>query len=91
MARKTPQERIADLERQHAQIKARLNRERAKITAQKRKDDTRRKIIAGAALLAHANHNPAFKKQIWQVLNTHVTQKQDRALLGLDAERVDQK
>ena len=91
MARKTPQERIADLERQHAQIKARLNRERAKITAQKRKDDTRRKIIAGAALLAHANHNPAFKKQIWRILNTHVTQKQDRALLGLDAERVDQK
>ena len=61
MARKTPQERIADLERQHAQIKARLNRERA------------------------------FKEQIWRILNTHVTRKQDRALLGLDAERVDQK
>ena len=91
MARKTPQERIANLERQHAQIKARLNRERAKITAQKRKDDTRRKIIAGAALFAHANHNPAFKEQIWHILNTHVTRKQDRALLGLDAERVDQK
>ena len=83
MARKTPQERIADLERQHAQIKARLNRERAKITAQKRKDDTRRKIIAGAALLAHAEHDNTVKAQLWRILDQNVTRPKDRAMLGL--------
>lgn len=91
MARKTPQERIEDLTRQYDQIKARLHRERAKIATQKRKEDTRRKIIVGAALLAHADYDLAFKAQIWQILDRHVTRKQDRALLGLDTERVDQK
>ena len=83
MARRTPEERIAELEKQQAQIKARLQKERAKISAQKRKDDTRRKIIVGAALLAHAEHDPAMKDQLWRILDSQVTRPQDRALLGL--------
>ena len=81
--RRTPEERISDLEKQRDQINARLQKERAKISAQKRKDNTRRKIIVGAAMLAHAEHDDTVKVQLWRILDQHVTRPQDRALLGL--------
>ena len=81
--RRTPEERISELEKQRDQINARLQKERAKVSAQKRKDDTRRKIIVGAALLAHAEHDDTVKVQLWRILDAQVTRPQDRALLGL--------
>ena len=81
--RRTPEERISELEKQRNQINARLQKERAKIAAQKRKDDTRRKIIAGAALLAHAEHDNTVKAQLWRILDQNVTRPKDRAMLGL--------
>lgn len=48
--RKTPEEKIAELEQQEKTIKARLQREKAKLRQAERKADTRRKIIAGARL-----------------------------------------
>ena len=81
--RRTPEERISELEKQRDQINARLQKERAKISAQKRKDDTRRKIIVGAALLTHAEHDTSVKAQLWRILDQHVTHPQDRTLLGL--------
>ena len=83
MTQRTPQDRIAKLEKQRNQINARLQKERAKIAAQKRKDDTRRKIIAGAALLAHAEHDNTVKAQLWRILDQNVTRPKDRAMLGL--------
>ena len=83
MTQRTPQDRIAELEKQRNQINARLQKERAKIAAQKRKDDTRRKIIAGAALLAHAEHDNTVKAQLWRILDQNVTRPKDRAMLGL--------
>ena len=81
--RRTPEERISELEKQRDQINARLLKERAKVSAQKRKDDTRRKIIVGAAMLAHAEHDAAVKAQMGRILDQHVTRPQDRVLLGL--------
>ena len=81
--RRTPEERISELEKQRDQINARLQKERAKVSAQKRKDDTRRKIIVGAALLAHAEHDDTVKAQLWRILDAQVTRSQDRVLLGL--------
>ena len=82
--RRTPEERISELEKQRDQINARLQKERTKFSAQKRKDDTRRKIIVGAALLAHAEHDDTVKAQLWRILDQHVTRPQDRTLLGLE-------
>ena len=81
--RRTPEERISELEKQRDQINARLQKERARVSAQKRKDDTRRKIIIGAALLAHAEYDDTVKAQLWRILDQHVTRLQDRVLLGL--------
>lgn len=75
--RKTQEQKVAELE-------ARLNRERAKLTATKRKQDTRRKIIAGALALEHAEINTSFGNELKQLINRHVTRKQDRKLFGLE-------
>lgn len=81
--RKTPEEKIAELEQQEKTIKARLQREKAKLRQAERKADTRRKIIAGAIALEHAEVNPAFGAELWKVIEKSVTREQDRKLLGL--------
>jgi len=83
--RKTPEEKIAELERQEAQIRARLQREKAKLRETERKADTRRKIIAGALALEHAEINQEFGAELRRVLDKHVIRENDRALLGLSS------
>ena len=46
------------------QAKARLKQEQARAKTKDRKDDTRRKILLGAALIATAKNNPATQQQI---------------------------
>lgn len=83
--RKTPEQKIAELEQQQKTIQARLQREKAKLREAERKADTRRKIIAGAIALEHAELNPAFGAELRRVLEQHVTRPEDRALLKLGA------
>lgn len=54
---------------------------------QQRKNDTRRKIIAGALALEHAQHDPDFAATLAGLLNEHVTKPQDRALFDFLPER----
>jgi len=83
MSRKSPEERLADLQEQQEQLKARISREKARIATQKRKDDTRRKIIIGGAVMAHAKNNADFEKAISELLDKYVPADRDRKLLGL--------
>lgn len=46
--RNPPEEQLAALEKKQDQIKARIAKKKAQIRTQSRKQDTRRKIIAGA-------------------------------------------
>ena len=66
MTKKTPEQRIADLEERRKKVEEKLKaekeaivrakrREHAKILNQKRKDDTRRKILIGALRLDQIN------------------------------------
>mgnify|MGYP006426841761 CR=1 FL=1 len=58
MARKkTPEERLAELEQKKQQIQAQAKRERAKLQSAERKKDTRRKIALGGALIAQARRD----------------------------------
>lgn len=79
--RKSPDEKIAELEKKAAQIKARLQSEQAKIKGQERKNDTRRKIIVGALALEH--EDPTFQETLSRLLHQYVTKPQDRALFDL--------
>lgn len=64
------------------QLAARLqliaNAEKAKA----RKRDARRKIVAGAALLAEAAHDPAVRQVVRAVLQARVTRPLDRAVIA---------
>ena len=83
MARKTPEEKIAELvEKEQAikakqkeqlnKLKAQLQNEKAKITTANRKKDTRRKIIAGALALEHMEYDEAHAAAMRKLITRHV-------------------
>jgi hypothetical protein len=55
--------------------------------SQQRKDDTRRKIIAGAIALEHAENDPEFAAGLAALLNRYVVKPQDRALFDFLPDR----
>ena len=67
------------------QLQARIRREQAKERTQERKDDTRRKILAGAAMLDRAEKDAAFKLELHALLGQFLVRADDRALFGLPA------
>lgn len=68
---------------QKARLDARLQALDRKAVLQARRDDARRKIIAGALALEHAEIDPAFGAALFRVLNRYVRRPADRRLLGL--------
>jgi hypothetical protein len=88
MAAKIDQ-RIAGLEEKLKQLKARQARiearKKALASQRARKDDTRRKILAGAVLLAKIDQGVIDRAtfQIW--LDAALTREDDRALFELPA------
>ena len=54
---------------------------------QQRKDDTRRKILAGAAALQHAENDAAFAAELTALLNRYVTEPRNRALFDFLTDR----
>lgn len=78
---KTPAERIAEAEKKLSQLQARIASDKAKIRDQARKDDTRRKIIAGGLALKHKDVE--FEATMRRLLDQHVIKSADRALFDL--------
>ena len=70
------QERVRQLKAKQQALKA---RERAREAKQRRADDTRRKILLGAYVMATAQ-----EPQIQQMMNGYLTEDRDRALFGLE-------
>ncbi len=66
-----------------AQIDAQLKALDAKDRQKQRKDDTRRKILAGSVILAHVERDPGFAETWRSMLDAGLTRPQDRALFGL--------
>ena len=92
MARRTPEQKIAELKKKEAEvkaqqkkkldrIKAQLQNESAKIATGTRKKDTRRKVIAGALALKHMEHDPAFAETMRKLIQDNVERPEDRELL----------
>tara|TARA_R110002126_G_scaffold185894_3_gene334552 strand:+ start:219 stop:491 length:273 start_codon:yes stop_codon:yes gene_type:complete len=80
---KSPEERLAELKAAQDKIKAKIQQEQAKLRSKKRKDDTRRKIIIGAAVIAQAEQDEGFRSQLDQIVDGHTTRDIDRQFLGL--------
>ena len=61
-----------------------LEQELAKSTLQKRKDDTRRKILIGAMIIGKTKNDPEFNKQVLAELDRFLEREADRKLFNLD-------
>jgi hypothetical protein len=81
----TPQSRLEKLREKKAQIDAQIKNVEARERQQARKDETRRKIIAGALALHHMENNPdgPFSKTLLRLLDEYVIRSNERRLFGL--------
>ncbi len=81
-ARKSLADRIAELNERQQQLKARRQSLLASKKTADSKLDTRRKIIVGAAVLAHAELNPDFSAMLRGVLSVAVQRDIDRDVIA---------
>lgn len=85
MARRSDVERLAELEGRKRALEAQMQAIQARRRATERKEETRRKVLAGAVVLAEAERNPAAKQRLTALLDQHLTRPVDRAVFGLPA------
>jgi hypothetical protein len=80
-------DRISDLEAKLKALKVRQQRidarARALATSRARKDDTRRKILIGATVLARIDQHQLDRADLQAWLDAHLTREDDRALFEL--------
>ncbi|POZ49656.1 mobilization protein C [Methylovulum psychrotolerans] len=79
----TGNEKLAKLLEQRKAIDTQIRLEQNRENAKKKKDDTRRKILAGAAVLDEASKHPKFKADIDKLLGRFLKRSDERALFGL--------
>ncbi|MDD2800027.1 MAG: hypothetical protein PHE96_01100 [Methylococcales bacterium] len=79
--KKSKAEQLEALRKQEAALKARMQSLQASVNEEQRKLDTRRKIVFGGALMAHASHNAQFAALVRSALNAALTKEADRELL----------
>ena len=84
MARRSREERIADLERERLEIETQLKRLKSMSAADQRKLETRRKIIVGAVLLKELDRNDDLRNWFMRdLLPRELKANRDRAVFGL--------
>ncbi len=85
----TATQELAEAERRLAQLKARQERLDARLaylaSSRARKDDTRRKILAGAVLLAKVEAGEFELRTLKRWLDKALTRTDDRDLFGLSS------
>lgn len=77
--------RLAKLLEKKQQLQAQIKDLESRQRAQDRKNDTRRKIIAGALALEHLEKNPEspFARTLLRLLDEYVTRPAERSLFNL--------
>lgn len=76
---------VEKLKEQKRQLEARIKKIESLERSKKRKEDTRRKIIIGGAMLAYAAGSPSSKEKLYKILDKLVINLKDRELVGLSA------
>ena len=81
------EDRIADLERRLKQAKAlkqqQVAREKAAEKKRQRSEDTRRKILVGAVILAKVERGEWPQERLRELMDQALTRADDRVLFGL--------
>ena len=70
-------EQLEALKKKKSQITAQISEMHAKIKTQDRKDETRIKILIGAAMMAEAKAQPKIKTFLDQVLKSRIKEKRN--------------
>ena len=82
--RKSPEERMSDLKQKRDQLNNKIDRLTATVRTRDRKRDTRRKIIAGAAVLTLADRSEKFREFLTrEARRLRQVRPRSRAVLGL--------
>jgi hypothetical protein len=74
--------KIEALKQKQAALNAQIRKEQTALVRKERANDTRRKIIVGAVMIANALKNPETAKWLAKQLDRNVTKDADRELLG---------
>lgn len=72
------------LKKRKGQIEAQISALNARRQKEAKRIDTRRKVVAGAILLEHCEHDASFKDLVASLLNRFLTRDVDRALFAED-------
>ena len=75
--------RLDDLLKKREQLNAQIQKERNKHSQQKRKDDTRRKILLGSLMIEMTKKGELDEKKIRKRLDGFLTKDTDRKLFDL--------
>lgn len=79
---------MVDLDTQIKHARQRLRDLQVKVQKQKRRDETRRKIIYGAAVLKLLDDSMGEKaERLQKLLQERITRDRDRKFLGFDCEQ----
>ena len=78
---KTTEQLIAEEEKKGEQVKARMAELKARQKVEERKRDNHRKIVVGAAVMAHIRIDARFRKAVQDALNKAVTDPKHRAVI----------
>jgi len=84
MARKkTPEERLEELQQQKREIQAQVQRERQKLKEEERKRDTRRKVLIGSKVLEHARKDSRAARYLQKVYG-ELSERDQQAFEGFE-------
>ena len=76
--------KLDKLLQQRERIKAEITKEKRKQANQKRKEDTRRKILIGAVVLTEMEKDTQLKQKVDNLLSSNLTRDVDRILFELN-------
>jgi exonuclease III len=79
--RKTTEELIAEEEKRVEQLKARMAELKARQRGEDRRRENHRKIVVGAAVMAHIRIDSQFRKDVREALNKAVTEPKHRNVI----------
>ncbi len=79
--------KLDELLRKREELNARIQKERNKHSQQKRKEDTRRKILLGALMMNMMKSGELNEKKIIKKLDGFLTRDIDRKLFDLPAKK----
>lgn len=80
------EEKLRKLEERQSQLKAKIQKIKAREATEERKLDTRKKVVLGAVLLEMVKSGEWSEEKLHGLLDRKLTRTRDRELFGLSVE-----